>query len=77
MNDVTPDDTAARRARMTVRRFASAAEADRHDLEFWMQMSAADRVALVWTLTEEQWRLSGKWSDEPGLCRSVASIRRR
>ena len=71
------DEAAERRARMTVRRFSSAAEADRHDLEFWTQIPAADRVALVWTLTEEQWRLSGTWSDEPGLCRSVASIRRR
>src|SRR5262249_19246902 len=33
------------RRRVLVRRFASAAEADRHDVEYWRRLSDADRVA--------------------------------
>jgi hypothetical protein len=62
---------------ITVRRFESAAEADRHDLEFWMQMSDAERVLHAWRLSREQWRLRGESVDEPGLCRSVARVHRR
>jgi hypothetical protein len=62
---------------VTVRRFASNAEADRHDAEFWRQLPADERVALVWRLSVEQWALLGRQPDEPGLCRSVARIRRR
>ena len=61
---------------ITGRRFASAAEADRADLEYWRQMPAAERVLLVWQLSQEQWELSGQPANEPGLCRSVASLRR-
>lgn len=64
------------RAAVTVRRFASAAEADRHDLEFWLQIPEAERVLRVWTLSQELWRLKGELRHEPGLCRSVARIRR-
>ena len=39
---------------VTVRRYASNAEADQHDLEYWKQVPAADRVRLVWTLSVEQ-----------------------
>jgi hypothetical protein len=62
---------------MTVRRYASAAEADRHDLEFWMQLSDVQRLGQAWRLSQELWRLSGRDPHESGLCRSVASIRRR
>jgi hypothetical protein len=61
---------------LTVRRFASHAEADQHDLEFWKQIPAGDRVRLVWQLSVEQWQLLGRKPDEPGLCRSVARVRR-
>ena len=66
-----------RRRQPVVRRFASAAEADRHDLEYWQHMPVADRLALVWQLSLEQWRLAGFPPHEPGLCRSVADVRRR
>jgi hypothetical protein len=62
---------------ISVRRFASTAEADRHDLAFWMQLSDADRVLQVWRLSRELWLLRGENPDEPGLCRSVARIQRR
>jgi len=62
---------------VTVRRFASAEEADRHDLEYWRQLSDADRVLYAWQLSQELWRLRGEMTNERGLCRSVASIRRR
>ena len=67
-----PDDR-----HMTMRRFESAAEADRHDLEYWQRIPAAERLLLVWQLSQEQWQLAGGSRYEPGLCRSVASIQRR
>jgi hypothetical protein len=72
------DDRArARAARMTVARYETAAEADRHDLAFWMQMTEAERVVHAWRLSQELWRLRGDLPDEPGLCRSVARVHRR
>jgi hypothetical protein len=58
-----------------MRRYASSAESNRHDVEFWMEIPVAERILLVWKLSREQWRLRGDASNE-GLCRSVASIRR-
>jgi hypothetical protein len=72
MSGSTPAD---RRKRAAVRRFASAEEADRHDLEYWRAIPEDERIVEVWRLSEEQWRLAG--GDEPGLSRSVASVRRR
>jgi hypothetical protein len=62
---------------MTVQRFASAAEADRHDLAYWQAIPVEDRIALVWRLSLEQWQIATGERYEPGLHRSVASIRRR
>lgn len=68
---------ASRPRRVTVRRFASAAEADRHDVEYWRQLPDAERVRYAWRLSEELWRLRGELPDEPGLRRSVARVTRR
>jgi hypothetical protein len=62
---------------MVVRRFASSAEADRHDLEFWQQIPERERVIQAWRLSRELWLLRGELRDEPGLCRSVARVRSR
>ena len=70
-------DDRERRARASVRRYESAAEADRDDLAFWMQMPDTDRILQVWRLSQQMWRLRGDMTDEPGLCRSVARVRRR
>ncbi len=67
---------AGRRTRMTTRLFPTAREADRHDVAFWRQIPAPERVLLAWTLSVEQWRLSEHLRDESGLCRSVARVRR-
>jgi hypothetical protein len=66
-----------RAARIVTRRFTSAEEADRHDIEFWMQIPEHERVLQVWRLSQELWRLRGELRDEPGLCRSIARIHRR
>ena len=66
-----------RNARLTTRRFASSAEADGHDLEFWLQIPERERVLQAWRLSQELWRLRGELPDEPGLCRSVARVHRR
>jgi len=66
-----------RTARLVVRRFESSEEADRHDLEFWQQIPERERILQVWQLSQELWRLRGELRDEPGLCRSVACVRRR
>lgn len=67
----------ARAERIVTRRFSSSAEADRHDLEFWLQIPEEERVMQVWRLSQELWRLRGELRDEPGLCRSVARVHRR
>ena len=78
MKGIMPTDRAeARRSHMTVRRYTSAAEADRHDLEFWARIPEAERVRETWRLSQELWRLRGDLPDEPGLCRSVARVSRR
>ena len=73
---MTSDNAASRASRMTVRRYSSATDADRHDLEFWMQIPEAERILRVWQLSQEIWQLRGDLPDEPGLCRSVARVRR-
>jgi hypothetical protein len=70
------DPTVPRR-QVTARRYASAAEADRHEIEYWMQLSDAERVLQVWRLSLELWQLRGDPVHEPGLCRSVARVSRR
>ena len=69
--DVTPDEVAARRARMTVRRFSSSAEADQHEREYWMHMPAAERVALVWQLSVQAWQFKEPAFHESRLRRDV------
>ena len=71
------DMTSSRGGRLTVRRFESAAEADRHDLEYWMQLSDAERVLQVWRLSLELAQLRGDQPYEPGLHRSVTRVHRR
>jgi hypothetical protein len=66
-----------RRAHASVRRYESAAEADRDDLAFSMQMPETDRILHVWRLSQQMWRLCGDMTDESGLCRSVARVPRR
>ena len=74
---MSSDQRARDGTRMTVRRYASAADADAHDLAFWMQLPEAERVLQAWRLSQELWRLRGEPTHEPGFSRSVASIRRR
>ena len=62
---------------ITGRRLPSNADADRHDAEFWGQLPAEQRVLLAWQLSVEQSQMLGRGPYEPGLCRFVASIRRR
>jgi hypothetical protein len=70
-------DGAIDRARkVTIRRFASAADADRADLDYWRQIPDSDRAREAWRLSQELWRLTGGPRHESGLCRSVARVRR-
>jgi hypothetical protein len=70
------DAAARRRDRMQVRVYRSREAHDRDDRAYWAALPVGVRVLEVWTLSEEQWRLRGEFPDEPGLCRSVARIRR-
>jgi hypothetical protein len=73
-----PADRAIERARrMTIRRFASAADADREDRAYWQQIPEAERALAAWRLSQELWGLTGGPPHESGLCRSVARVRRR
>jgi hypothetical protein len=69
--------SASRTGRIHVRRYESAADADCHDLEYWLKIPEAERVRQVWQLSQEIWRLRGDLPHEPGLCRSVARVQRR
>ena len=40
---------------MTTARFASAADAAEHDVAYWREIPAAERVQRVWTLSVELW----------------------
>jgi hypothetical protein len=70
------DRAAERLKRMTVRRFTSHAAADASDRDYWAAMLPAERILQVWKLSQEQWLLHDIRTDESGLCRSVASVRR-
>src|SRR5438552_1414105 len=75
-NKEMESDGTARRRRASVTRYESANDADRNDLDFWRQIPEGERILQAWRLTQEQWRLADL-PDESGLCRSVASVRRR
>jgi hypothetical protein len=62
---------------ITVRRYQSAADADRHDLEYWATIPPAERLHQVWRLSQELWSLRGDLPDEPRLSRSVTRLLRR
>jgi hypothetical protein len=55
---LVPGKNAPCRPGLTVRRDASSAGADRHNLEFWTQLSASERVVEVWRLSQEQWTVA-------------------
>ena len=74
---MSSDERVRNGTRLTVRRYASAADADKHDLDFWMQLPEAERVLQAWRLSQELWGLRGDLPDEHRLSRSVASVRRR
>ncbi len=63
--------------RISVRVFSSLAEHEAANNEYWNALSPEERVELTWCLSEELWRLRGECNDEPGLCRSLAVLRRR
>jgi hypothetical protein len=67
---------AARSARVVVRRFASTAEAERHDAGYWLTLPASERFLQVWRLSVDVWQWRGERPHEPGLCRSIAVVRR-
>jgi hypothetical protein len=62
---------------MTIQVARSGAEEARLDRQFWSALTAAERVALTWQLSEELWRWRERSPREPGLPRSVARIVRR
>jgi hypothetical protein len=70
-------DATSRTGRITVKRYPSADDADRDDLQYWLQLSDAERVLQAWRLSVELWTVRGEAPDEPGLCRSVARVHRR
>jgi hypothetical protein len=65
-----------RRARIQVRVYRSLDAHERDDAAYWAAIPEADRIRLVWKLSEEQWRLRGELSNEPGLSRSITRVHR-
>lgn len=58
-----------------VKKFSSLAEAEADARRQRRQMSAEDRWKLTWKLSEELYRLAGKYPHEPGLRRILKRIR--
>jgi hypothetical protein len=67
---------AVEREGISVRVYQSVAEHDADDPNWWLQMTPAERVMMVWRLSEEQYRMKGEFPDEPRLCRTITSVRR-
>ena len=68
---------AVEREGISARVYRSAAEQDADDPQWWLQIPPAERVLLCWRLSEEQYRMKGEFPDEPNLCRTITSLRRR
>ena len=64
------------RENITIRICRTAADEETADREFWQRLTPEERIEETWRLSEELWRLRNEFSDEPGLCRSVASLHR-
>ena len=76
-NRPVSSDREARAARITIARYESSEEADRHDVEFWRRLPDGERVLQAWRLSLELWSLGGHPPYEPGLSRSVTRVCRR
>ena len=76
-NHAVTDSDTSRAARMTVRRYPTAADADRDDAAFWRQIPEDERVLQAWRLSLELSQLRGDPPHEPGLRRPVTRIQRR
>jgi hypothetical protein len=63
--------------KVTVRRFSSNRAADEHERQYGRDMPDSEQMMLTWTLSREQWELATGTAHEPGLHRSVATVRRR
>ncbi len=69
-------ETAERRRRMTVRKFASHTEADAADVAFWRALPETERILQVWRLSLAQWAQTGDVNDASRLRRTVTRVRR-
>ena len=65
------------RREVTAQVFGSNAEQEAANAGYWKQLTPDERLALVWKLTEEQWRLKGDFPDEPRIQRTVVRVVRR
>lgn len=61
---------------MQVRVYRTLAAHDHDDPAYWAALPVAQRVLLVWTLSETQYRLRGEFPDASGLPRSTARVHR-
>ena len=65
------------RREVTAQVFGSHAEQQAANAGYWKQLSLDERLAMVWKLTEEQWRLKGEFPDEPRIQGTVVRVVRR
>ena len=62
------------RREITAQVFRSHAEHEAANAVSWKQLTPDERLALVWQLTEEQWRLKGDFPDEPRIQRTIVRV---
>jgi hypothetical protein len=54
---------------------SSFAEMEERDLEFWLSMSAAERLEIMWSLVEDSLALQELRGPTPRLQRSIGGAR--
>ncbi len=66
------------RRHWTVGKYELGEESENADARFWLSIPVDQRALAVWDVSIEAWSLVDRdAANEPGLCRSVASVDRR
>lgn len=60
-----------------VRRPGDPDDEDARDAAYWASLTVAERVNLVWELSQEQWSMLPEPAHEPGLSRHITHVIRR
>ncbi len=63
------------RRKISIQKFSSFSEAEAESRRQWRALSAEERWKITWKLSEELYRIAGKYPHEPGLRRIIKRVR--